>query len=52
MCDENGRIIDGDQIIAMLAKRWKEKKILKGGVIGTQMSNYGLEIFFLKREKD
>ena len=50
MCDENGRIIDGDQIIAMLAKRWKLKKILKGGVIGTQMSNYGLEKF-LKREK-
>ena len=45
MCDEKGKIIDGDQIIAMLAKRWKEKKILKGGVIGTLMSNYGLEKF-------
>ncbi len=45
MCDERGKIIDGDQIIAMLAKRWKEKKILKGGVIGTLMSNYGLEKF-------
>ena len=50
MCDENGKIIDGDQIIAMLAKRWKIKKILKGGVIGTQMSNFGLERF-LKKEK-
>ena len=29
MCDEKGKIIDGDQIIAMLAKRWKFKKILK-----------------------
>ncbi len=45
MCDENGKIIDGDQIIAMLAKRWKKKKILRGGVIGTLMSNYGLEKF-------
>ena len=45
-----GKIIDGDQIIAMLARRWKLKKILKGGVIGTLMSNYGLEKF-LKREK-
>jgi len=45
MCDENGKIIDGDQIIAMLAQRWKSKKILKGGVIGTLMSNYGLEKF-------
>jgi len=50
MCDENGKIIDGDQIIAMLAHRWKIKKILKGGVIGTLMSNYGLENF-LRKEK-
>ena len=50
MCDENGKIIDGDQIIAMLACRWKSKRILKGGVIGTLMSNYGLENF-LKNEK-
>ena len=49
MCDEKGKIIDGDQIIAMIAKRWKEK-ILKGGVIGTLMSNLGLEIF-LKNKK-
>ena len=46
MCDENGDIIDGDQIIAALATRWKNKKMLKGGVVGTLMSNYGLEKFF------
>jgi phosphoglucosamine mutase len=45
LCDEKGKIIDGDQILAMLAKRWKEKKLLKGGVVGTLMSNYGLEQF-------
>ncbi len=45
MCDEKGKIIDGDQIIAMLAQRWKYKRILKGGVVGTLMSNYGLEKF-------
>ena len=50
MCDEKSKIIDGDQIIAMIAKRWKRKKILRGGVVGTLMSNYGLENFFL-REK-
>ena len=49
MCDEKSKIIDGDQIIAMLAKRWREKNILKGGVVGTLMSNYGLENF-LKKE--
>ena len=46
MCDERGSIIDGDQIIAALALQWKKKKILKGGVVGTLMSNYGLEKFF------
>jgi phosphoglucosamine mutase len=50
LCDEKSKIIDGDQILAMLAKRWKSKKLLKGGVIGTLMSNYGLEQFF-KSEK-
>ena len=46
LCDEKCNIIDGDQIIAMLAERWKRKKILKKGVVGTLMSNYGLENFF------
>ncbi len=50
MCDEKGHIINGDQIIATLARRWKKKKILKGGVVGTLMSNYGLENF-LKKEQ-
>ena len=50
MCDEKGKIIDGDQIIAMLACRWKSKKILKGGVVGTLMSNYGLEKFLKKKK--
>ena len=50
MCDEKSQIIDGDQIIAMIAKRWKRKKILKGGVVGTLMSNYGLESFFLNEK--
>ena len=50
ICDEKGKIIDGDQIIAMIALRWKKKKILKGGVVGTLMSNYGLEKLF-KDEK-
>ena len=50
MCDEKGKVVDGDQIIAMLATRWKSKKILRGGVVGTLMSNYGLEKF-LKNKK-
>ncbi|MDA8688268.1 phosphoglucosamine mutase [Candidatus Pelagibacter bacterium] len=50
MCDEKSKIIDGDQIIAMIAKRWKRKNILRGGVVGTLMSNYGLEKFFLSEK--
>ena len=50
MCDENGTIIDGDQIIAAIAIQWKKKNILRGGVIGTLMSNYGLEKFFKQKK--
>ena len=50
ICDEKGKIIDGDQIIAMIALRWKKKKILKGGVVGTLMSNYGLEKLFKEKK--
>ena len=49
ICDEKGNIIDGDQIIAMIALRWKKKRMLKNGVVGTLMSNFGLEKLF--REK-
>ena len=50
MCDEKGSIVDGDQIIAALAIQWKKKGILKGGVVGTLMSNYGLEKFFNRKK--
>ena len=48
LCDEHGTIVDGDQIIGMIATRWHNKKILKGGVVGTLMSNLGLEQHFKK----
>ncbi len=50
LCDEKGNIIDGDQIIATLADRWKRKKILRGGVVGTLMSNYGLQNYFKEKQ--
>ena len=34
----------------MLATRWKKKKLLKGGVVGTLMSNYGLEKYFKQKK--
>ena len=50
LVDEKCNIIDGDKIIAMLANRWNRKKILKGGVVGTLMSNYGLEKYFKEKK--
>ena len=42
--DEEGRSIDGDQIMAVIAESWLEKeRLTAGGVVATVMSNLGLE---------
>jgi len=42
--DEKGNLIDGDQVMALLATDWKERGLLKGrGLVATLMSNLGLE---------
>jgi len=44
MADEKGNLIDGDQILALIARSWSKTGDLKGGgVVGTVMSNAGLE---------
>ncbi|MBV9548726.1 MAG: phosphoglucosamine mutase [Alphaproteobacteria bacterium] len=44
MADEKGNIIDGDQILALIAKSWSASGKLKGGgLVGTVMSNAGLD---------
>jgi phosphoglucosamine mutase len=43
MVDEKGQIIDGDQLLYVLAKARKEEGKLQGPVVGTVMSNLGLE---------
>ncbi|HWA89340.1 MAG TPA: phosphoglucosamine mutase [Rhizomicrobium sp.] len=44
MADEQGRIIDGDQILALIGRSWsKNGKLKGGGVVGTVMSNAGLD---------
>lgn len=46
LCDERGEIMDGDQILALAAvDRQKEGKLAKETVVGTIMSNMGLEVF-------
>lgn len=42
--DENGQIIDGDQLMALVATTWASERRLKGGgIVATVMSNLGLE---------
>ncbi|TPW36553.1 phosphoglucosamine mutase [Oecophyllibacter saccharovorans] len=44
MVDENGQIVDGDQILALIATSWKKRRQLNGAeVVATVMSNMGLE---------
>jgi len=43
VADENGRICDGDQILAALALDMHKRGVLNGPVVGTVMSNLGLE---------
>lgn len=44
LCDERGEIVDGDQILALIAERWAAEGRLAGGaVVATVMSNLGLE---------
>ena len=45
MCDEHGKIIDGDQLLGMIATSWKSQgRLSKKAVVATVMSNLGLEI--------
>ena len=42
--DEAGKIVDGDQIMALIGSSWARQGLLKGGgVVATVMSNLGLE---------
>jgi phosphoglucosamine mutase len=44
MVDETGAIIDGDQVMAVVAASWREQGLLtKPGLVATIMSNLGLE---------
>jgi phosphoglucosamine mutase len=48
--DEQGAVVDGDQIMALIGSRWAEQGRLKGGaVVATVMSNLGLERFLAGR---
>src|SRR6266850_1504935 len=44
LVDERGHLVDGDQLLAVIAQSWKEDgRLAKPGVVATVMSNLGLE---------
>lgn len=46
MVDEKGKLIDGDQLIGLIATSWHQQERLKSSnVVGTVMSNIGLKLF-------
>ena len=46
LVDEQGQVVDGDQILALVARSWHAQEKLRGGaVVATVMSNMGLERF-------
>jgi phosphoglucosamine mutase len=46
MVDHLGRLVDGDQLLYVIAKAHKQAGTLRGPVVGTVMSNLGLEVAF------
>ncbi len=43
MVDRQGNVVDGDQLLFVLADSLHKQGRLKGGVVGTQMSNFGMQ---------
>lgn len=51
ICDEQGKVIDGDQLMAMIATHChKAGNIRGGGIVATDMSNMGLERFLASKK--
>lgn len=44
MVDHTGAVVDGDEILFLIARDMQERNRLQGGVVGTLMSNLGLEL--------
>ena len=44
MVDSEGQAVDGDELLYILAKHLKQAGVLHGGVVGTLMTNLGLEV--------
>ena len=49
MVDAGGEVVNGDELLYILATARQDQGLLQGGVIGTVMSNFGLELALKKR---
>ncbi|MEO9875993.1 MAG: phosphoglucosamine mutase [Anderseniella sp.] len=51
LVDENGNVVDGDQVMALIATSWHKQGLLRGdGLVATIMSNLGLERLMASHE--
>jgi len=50
MVDRHGDVVDGDQLLFVIADSLRKQKRLKGGVVGTLMSNFGMEKALQERD--
>lgn len=44
MADDKGDLVDGDELLFIMARYAKKTGVLQGGIVGTLMSNFGLEL--------
>ena len=49
MVDQAGQVVDGDELIYIIATDMQERERMNGGVVGTLMSNLGLELALAER---
>jgi len=49
MADANGEVVNGDELLYVVATARQEAGLLYGGVVGTVMSNFGMELALKKR---
>jgi len=50
MVDAEGEIVNGDELLYIIATARQDKGLLQGGVVGTVMSNFGMELALKKRD--
>lgn len=50
MIDHRGQLVDGDDILFILANAWQQQGKLNGGVVGTVMSNFAFELALKEKQ--